>query len=450
MKKGVWAFLLAILIASPILIFRSNGEGLLNDLDTKVILETCAEQNQPLYWFTHDWPLENHFYRPISTLVFEFDRLAHPTDGAAFALTNALLAFGCALGIYLLASQLHSRMAGYLACAITTIWTLDFGAPFARLFWWVAPIPLLFLLSPGRDKRKSVLCSLLWVTIAIEMHGMADLRGRMLNWVPGRTASTMTLFLLLGLVVAAWVLMQGAKKSAPPSSLDLPATKSSVQSTSRPGIQIGAAAIGAFFLSLLALGSYEQAVVLLPITGLLFVVFRSYFSPFRIHLAGAAVIAVVAYFAVRMAIVPLAPSGYQQQQFREGGGVWLSVFQYAMPGVAGEWLRVPSLIDSLDLWLTPIPYTSLISIAASLLAIRLIAPQNRLIFFGWIGSFIAFLPLAWFKHFDHYHYLSMLIRSCLVTGLLFAAVQETINAVRRPTVQAPPRPDPAPGSLAHP
>src|SRR5947209_6221642 len=73
MKRWGIALLAVILACVPILLSHVTTHQLLQDSDTAFLLKTVRERQAPLSWFTGDWPLGNHFYRPVSTLTFEMD-----------------------------------------------------------------------------------------------------------------------------------------------------------------------------------------------------------------------------------------------------------------------------------------------------------------------------------------------------------------------------------------
>jgi hypothetical protein len=200
----------------------------------------------------------------------------------------------------------------------------------------------------------------------------------------------------------------------------------------------------------LALGCYEQAVM---IPGLLFGV------ALLMRLRGAAVRwswqavfwgILTGYLALRMAILPAEASGYQEQQFRSGPGVAISILGYALPCAVPLW----NLWNSLEVgWLSLLADTNLRALLSLFTnAGTILAARRRwlLPLAGWAMSLTAFLPMAWLKHFEHYHYLPMALRTLMVAGLLPIAIELWISAASRPALRAPPRPDPAPGSLARP
>src|SRR5687767_2966864 len=100
MKRWGIGLLLVLLSCVPVLLHRESSRYLLEDTDTKVLLQTIRQENAPFSWFVQDWPLRNHFYRPVSTLVFEVDSRIHGDNAAGFGLTNALLCVGCVLLLF--------------------------------------------------------------------------------------------------------------------------------------------------------------------------------------------------------------------------------------------------------------------------------------------------------------------------------------------------------------
>jgi hypothetical protein len=75
--------------------------------------------------------------------------------------------------------------------------------------------------------------------------------------------------------------------------------------------------------------------------------------------------------------------------------------------------------------------------------------RSPLLIGAWALSILVFLPMAWLKPFQHYYYLTTAFRAIFVVGLLSVSFELLASAVSPPTLQAPKRLDPAPGSLLH-
>ena len=83
------------------------------------------------------------------------------------------------------------------------------------------------------------------------------------SWIPARTASSMTVFALGAMALYARSLRLGSvRASSLPSPLDPPATKGSIQSEARATTATWPLFVGSLILFALALGCYEQAVMM--------------------------------------------------------------------------------------------------------------------------------------------------------------------------------------------
>src|SRR4051812_29278202 len=108
-----WRVWLVLLLAISAFVLLSHGRGpsLLQDSDTAALLRITRARQAPLSWFAGDWPLENHFYRPLPTLTFELDdRLWHHSpDG--YGWTNAILCVLCIWGLFWLLREMTDSPA---------------------------------------------------------------------------------------------------------------------------------------------------------------------------------------------------------------------------------------------------------------------------------------------------------------------------------------------------
>mgnify|MGYP000303680650 CR=1 FL=1 len=175
---------------------------------------------------------------------------------------------------------------------------------------------------------------------------------------------------------------------------------------------------------------------------------RGWRVPWWIHVPHWVILA--AYLVVRVRFVPLEASGYQEQQFRSGPGVWIAIFDYALPSATILW----QALRSTDLgWLVifggMLP-SALVQFGLQCAALARAWSDRGAAAWGWGLSLLAFLPMAWLKPFGHYHYWPMAIRAAFALGLWGLWWSLAVSATSRPALQAPPRRDPAPGSLPHP
>lgn len=453
--SGRW-LVLGVLAACVLAVLstRSQDPSLLQDSDTRALLTALRERDDPWSWFTSDWPLQNHFYRPLSALSFECDWRLWGDRAAGYGWTNAVLAAACAVALaWLVWEVFRTAWQTVAATLLVTIWLRDSGHAISPLFFWAAGLVLVASLAlRGRLNWCLPAAAGLWY-LGVEMAGISHLQTRIVGWLPGRTASLMTLFCLLAMACYAKYVTSGPRAAPPiePKPTDPPPTKST-RPASPPARHRWVWLTASLVCGALALASYEQAamlpVVLIPLAWMLKQ--RGY----RVT-AGPVVgfwILLAVYLAARHAFVPWEASDYQMQQLRTGPGVRLSLFEYWVPGALALqpiWLQLELGLGAL--WI-PQFYSELsrfVSFGATVWMVSVSRARTDVIG-GWLMSGLAFLPLAWAKHFDHYHLWPMALRAVMVVALLSVAGSAVVNAVSRPAVQAPPRRDPAPGSLPHP
>ena len=455
---GKWTagLLVVVLFCLPIFLSRSSHPSLLADSDTAVLLHHVRERQAPLSWFGGDWPLENHFYRPVSTLFFEMDNALYGTNPAGYGLTNALLCIGCVLLLFWFLRELTDKIEIALpGAALFAMWHGSFGptlSTWATLASWLV---LVLVLLPGRSLGRVLLGCLTSLFVAGELAGMQPLEMRMVDWLPGRTASVMTLFAVASLGCYARYERLGAERRAAPTPgpLDPPATKGTVlRTTATRGTALWA--VGSVITLALCLGAYEQGVMvptLLAGTALCLCIQR-----YRVRWAWQAAFwgVLAGYLVLRAQLVPSEVSGYQAQQFRSGPGVWTSLLDYLFPAATPAWQTFKAFDVSM-MWeaagvagiVTAFPWPAILRIATNLGAI-LAARKDWLFPLAGLGfSFAAFLPMAWLKHFDHYHYLPMAMRAFFAAAMMGVTGKAIVSAASRRALPAPARLDPAPGSL---
>jgi hypothetical protein len=422
---------MVLLACLPILLMRATSPALLGDSDTAEILRVIRMEQNPLQWFVGDWPLGNHFYRPISTLTFELDHALWGDQATGYGWTNAILAVLCVVSLFWFLREVTDRPGLSAGGAILfALWTLGWGHHLRP--------PVLLL----------TLAVLLLSYISLEVVGIAPLYFRMVAWLPGRTASVMTLFALLSLAAYARFERRGAERAAAPApgALDLPATRSSVQvSSNQPAsyIWLGVSMMGL----ILALGSYEQS-VMLP-AALLGTAICLRLQRIRVRWVPHAFFWALlgGYLVLRGILVPSEVSAYQEQQLRSGSTVLLSILEYLFPMAS----TLPFFWSGLQVGplvlITAQPWEYLWHVAANVSAFVQLRTRWVLGVAGLGLSVVAFLPMAWLKPFEHYHYWPMAMRSLFVVVLAWIAMERIIAALSPPTLQAPQRPSPAPGSL---
>lgn len=452
-KKWLPWFIAPVVICFLIFLNRSTSVDLMADTDTIAIVNGIEDQPNPWAWFVGDWPLENHFYRPISTLSFVFDDKVNAGSASQLGTTNALIAIACVLLLFWFVRELTDRpwLTG-LSTTLFGLWHLTV-VPFIQLgnvLTWLSWLPLLGMLRGKQAILPSLLASLSLLFFAGVVVPPEDFMGRIVHWLPGRTASVMLIFVLIAMASYARYERLTAKRiQATPTSTDLPATKGTV--VPNPGSAPWIWLVVCSLATLLALGSYEQA-VMLPATLLgIAILFRT--QGWRVHWPVHAIfwILLVGYLALRWQVIPSDASQYQKQQFRSGPSVYYSLLSFHLP----LYVDIKTFLLSLQVGYLVLMSSgtweplmqSLANIAAGVTTWR---DRNRwLILASLTLAFVAYMPMAWLKPFSHYWYWPCAMWSVFVLAYGESVFRSLLSAAGRPAQQAPPRLSPAPGSLLH-
>ncbi|HWA83088.1 MAG TPA: hypothetical protein VG820_06645 [Fimbriimonadaceae bacterium] len=451
----VWV-LLALLLCVPILLSHSRNPDMLKDSDTAFLVKTIRERQAPLSWFAGDWPLGNHFYRPLPTLTFELDNRLYGDKASGYGWTNAILCALCTLALFwFLAEVSTSPPWAFAGAALFTCWTVDLGAYFATPLYWAAGLLILVGLYRHSFKFRHYLPACLVLCflaneLTIPQMTISSLNQFMIGWLPGRTASVMTLFALLAMATYSRYERSRDKwrPDPEPTATDLPASP-----------RAGKAAVPSYGwlwygLTLLfvaaALASYEQAVMLPGVLVGEAVFLRlkrrnpnwKAHIPFWLLLGG--------YFVLRHFLLPAGISQYQAQQFRHGPGVWQDLASYILPNFTALIFFWAGIVESFWMIISPFTYSCFLGVASTVATIVKARLNWQTILAGWALSSLAFLPMAWVKQFGHYHYWPLALRTMLILGVGNLAWKLVVIAASPPALQAPARPSPAPGSLPRP
>lgn len=463
MKRWRVAFLLVLLAALPILFHWNRSAALLEDSDTKGILQAIRQADDPLKWFRGDWPIANHFYRPIVSLVFEADNAVWHNDASGYGLTNVLLCFGCVLLLFWALREITDRpwpSAG--GAAIFAFWhgnsalLLSDAANYAA--WTTLAVGLWRHRSAWRIYLPAFLTLL---ALSYELLPIRPLEARMIDWIPGRTASTMTAFALIA--IAAYARFERLRTPpAGPQAVtpETPPATRSTEAASTPGMPWPWAVV-ALVATALALGTYEQAVMLPAVLLVVEIAMRSGGrrgkggtapgSGWPVHTVAWGLL--FGYLALRWALLPHDASGYQRQQFSSTRTAIWTEMEYVFPPLAG-FFGLPAFFNDGVYMLFNTgptgPYATLYRLVVVGRGYWEARREPTLVLLGWLGSAVAFLPMAWFKLFEHYHYWPMAMRSALVVALGAVSLRLMASVWSPPAWPAPPRFRPAPGSLPHP
>ena len=462
-KRWRVAFLVVLLGALPILFAWNRSPALLQDSDTQGILAAIRSAHDPLKWFQGDWPIANGFYRPISALTFEVDNALWGTNAAGYGSTNALLCFACVLGLFWLLREVTDRPAvsttGALVFALWHIGPVDRLSGIVGVLAWATLI--VGALRHRREWRLYLPAFLTLLALSNELLPIRPLGGRMIDWIPGRTASTMTLFALLAL--AAYARWERLRRPTAVPPVPMPETPPATRNTVGPEAKRAAWpwAILSIVATALALGSYEQAVTLPPLLLLLAFVMRQ--GPNRFvpqaqghpSAAGLCLLHIMfwclllVYAELRWQLLPHVASGYQRQQFSSVTTALRMESEYLFPPLYAL-LAIPGMLsDGFLMLLTPAPYTTVAGAVTTLVGYLEARHERSLALLGYLGSAIAFLPMSAFKLFEHYHYLPMALRSAFVVAMGAVGLRLALTAWSPRGSSAPRRLHPAPGSLPH-
>ncbi len=454
-----WRVWLALLLVAciPILVAHSGSPALLKDTDTAALLQATRARQAPLSWFSGDWPLQNHFYRPFPTLAFELDDRLWHNWAEGYGWTNAAICFVCVFALFWLVREMtDSPPIAFASSLLFALWTLNYGPTLASWCYWIAPLALIAgLLRHGRKARNYLPASLaaIFLGTLLDTDGLVhDVAGRTMNasildWLPGRTASVMTLFALAAMAAyGRYERLSAAQEPLPKATaLDKPLRRAATSSARAPWIW----AVVAFLLGACALASYEQAIMLPAcLTGLGVYFLATGRKPHWWMVSGFWLL-LLGYIELRHALIPGTTSRYQAQQLRFGWSVYRDILDYSLPNLTNLyaiWIVASSGIGAFFFpGLSGLVLTSTSSISTAFQVRR----HWVLVVTGLALSTVAFLPMAWVKFFAHYHYWPFALRTLLVVGVAQIAWELLITAASPPALQAPPRRVPAPGSLPH-
>lgn len=444
-------FAIAVACAVSLLLHRPTSPNILADTDTAVLLQAIEERNNPWSWFWGDWPLENHFYRPVSTLVFEMDHRMHGENAVGFGWTQALLAALCALAVFWFFTELTGRLAlGAASCLLFTAWHFP---PF-WLSWLstlvvgvgVASIVVALLRRTGRYV-VAITAFFACLLLAHEIHPLIEIGYRIVQWLPGRTASTATLFALISLAAYARFERSYSARLRPATSVSLPANRTENQFDQARPVKRPIWLLISLFALLLAFGAYEQAVMVpaLVLGTAIWFSFNYRKPHWLVPVASWALLG--GYLALRAGLVPTEASGYQLQQFRTGAGMMIDLSAFLAPAMhrlTQFWLSVDTSLYMLlhaDVWgrlLYGLAFPFTVFGAVQCARGKWCAQPWmgwKLLAFGYLASALAFLPMAWLKIFEHYYHLPLAFRVGFVIALAMLVMKLVLESVSPPLVR---------------
>lgn len=457
MKRWLPWLVVVIAVCAFVYTARSTSTTLLKDTDTAALLNKIREVKDPMAWFKGDWPLQNHFYRPISTLTFEWDNARYGDDPTGYGRTNAMIAAVCVLLLFWLLRELTDSpwLAG-VSTVLFGVWHLgSVQLNFLETaLLWLAPLCLLGVFRGGKEKvLPCAVAALGCLYLSSQLQPVAEFSSRIIGWLPGRTASVMTVFALLAMAAfARYVRLSGKRTPMTASIDDVPVSKHA-PAPAEPSRFVWLWAVVSVVGVVLALGSYEQAVMLpAAMVGIavLFAV-RGQKSAWWPHVCFWLLIA--GYYVLRTQVLPTETSGYQEQQLRHGMGAYIVLGGYLIPGAYVLYSTLSALSTTYFLLITSTFWLPLLTAVGNCTTYwRAWGDKNlRWMILGFLAlSIVTFLPMAWVKHFGHYHYWPSAMRAPFVVLMFYLVMKLVASAVSLPSLRAPQRQSPAPGSLLRP
>lgn len=442
-----WAWTIPILgICFALLMFRNGSPDLLtSDSATRTILANTASRDNAFSWFGTGWPLGNHRYRPIPALSFELDQAIFGSNPSGYALTNALIVVAMIGALMWFAWELtRSKLIAPATATLFGLWCLT---PLSLFTPWVSALALVPLFGAliAREGRWSQPAAVgAWVLLAHELAGLTPLRQSVLDWIPGRANTLMAVFALSGFALAVRTLRSITSVSIdqPPSPLDLPATKNSVQQ--EHGQTKALPALFAVAMAILCAYSHEQGVAALLAMIPLLMTWPNLAVNIRNQVGVATSMTLIWIVLSRRLINPGDISQIAAPMNLPLAEASVNLLSFVIPTLKAG---LPSATFSPS---AIIILTALICMFGMATAWIHFGQRRPVLTVGFFGSVISYLPMAWVTPLPHHFVMPMAFRALFVVGLAMLACELTVSAVRRPTRQAPPRLVPAPGSLPHP
>ncbi|MCS6830222.1 MAG: hypothetical protein NZ749_06205 [bacterium] len=401
-----------------------------SDTDTAAMLDAMRETGGLAgwwQWLTGDWFLHNGFYRPTTCLSLLIDYTLYDESGWGYRLTNWLLAVLTAMGFYLILHWLARRWLSHLfveewqfglfavagAVALSLQQTSALYPLRVISAWWVIGLYVVVVGTLLHVWRSETWQALLrkhgwqfWLAAGAFFWGwdraVHSGFGRLIVWVPSRTA-------LLATCLVVWSIWSLIRWGGSGRCRHL---------------------IASGLLYAAALGAYEQPLTIVPLAAVLAFAMRKEWGARAWAALGVFTTLAVAYLALRFALLPVALSGYQQQQLRSNPtlGV-LHLLQTLLPVLIHfrYWMTVgfsPYLFFFEDAWHTLIADLAFLGVLA--------ACWRSWQWFGWwlLWQGATYLPMSLLHPFEHYYYLPQLGQSAMDLALVAWGMQSTFQLLR--------------------
>jgi hypothetical protein len=385
-------------------------------------------------------------------LLFEMDNRLYSNNSIGYGWTNTILAAACVPALaWLLRELFDSVWYSAVGALLLASWTGAFPIPVDALMWPVALPTLAVGVWRHRRKVGSYLPAFFMVLFLGQVLPPIEPLGLMINWLPARTASSMALCALVAMAAYARYERLGPQrfKVKAPTALDIPATRTTLED--QPArIRWHWVLIAAIF-TVLSLACYEQAVMLPAcLFGVAVLMRVRGYRPawwlqaiFWLLLGG--------YLVVRHQVIPPGLSGYQKQQLRSSlAGAYHALQPFIFPPLSSVDFLKEQYEMGWTILLNDQIWRELLFIATHCVGFYLLRQRWKPALAGWAWGFLAFLPMAFLKIFNHYSFWPLALRTPFVCAALVVCGVELAIAWSPPTLQAPLRPSPAPGSLPRP
>jgi hypothetical protein len=206
---GLGLILVLNLIAVGYWHYDDGLQDSFENLDTRVILQRLQQPHSIGGWFMGDWVLGNGFYRPLPSVLYQVDYWLWGKNLLAWKWTNGLLTTLNALLVVAFGWALSGRRdVALLGGFVFTYWQTGFlPEPPLWLGWVGLGAGTLWGWRAG-DWRRGLLWGCIAFALVVELRFIPTLPDihlqsfayRAVGWIPGRTATLMTLFALLALV----------------------------------------------------------------------------------------------------------------------------------------------------------------------------------------------------------------------------------------------------------
>ncbi|MCS7272953.1 MAG: hypothetical protein NZ550_02255 [Fimbriimonadales bacterium] len=376
--------------------------------DTRTILKRLQQPHSVWEWFVGDWVLGNGFYRPLPSVLYQLDYWLWGDHLLRWKLTNGVLAVLNALLVVALGYVLAQRRDFALTVGlIFTLWQTGFLPPLPPWLSWVALAGGIVWGWYTGNWRRGALVGAFALAALVELRfipNLADLHQqsfayRAVGWIPGRTATLMTAFVLVALIGTGLLARTGKARWGALGLLGC---------------------IGALL-------SYEQAIVVPVLMALVGWVCRSGDAvseapgrlrlPWRaLALSGLCLLLLVPYALFYRTHIP-SGTDYHQQRFKRLRTLPIAALNWLVPPAPEVVLQI-GLVRTAPLTLAfPSFWAAQLAAIAYLAALRE-GLRRREALLGWLGSVIAYAPLMPVLPLMHYYYLPAALRALWIGILL--------------------------------